>query len=86
MHASARICHDFVTIIWMCVHTSVHKCTHTARLPRPFLFAHKEGIAFVLNLEMVNKMTWFHGTIIENRASKLTIATEDDRELELINI
>ena len=32
------MCHNFVTIIWMCVHTSVRqKCTHVARLPRLFL-------------------------------------------------
>lgn len=46
----------------------------------------KEGIAFVLNKELTNKMTWNHEVIINNKASRLTIQVKEERGLDIILI
>jgi endonuclease/exonuclease/phosphatase family metal-dependent hydrolase len=46
----------------------------------------KEGVAFVINKEMANKMTWSHTPIIEGRASRLTVEIEGDRGLDIVLI
>ena len=44
----------------------------------------KEGIAFVLNKELVNGMKWKHTVIINGRASRLEIETEKDRGINIV--
>ena len=39
----------------------------------------KEGIAFAINKDLANNMTWVHKTLIERRASRLTIMVEENR-------
>ena len=46
----------------------------------------KEGIAFAINKELANKMTWRHRNLIEGRASRLTIEVEEERGLDIILI
>ena len=49
-------------------------------------FKNKEGIAFAINKELANKMTWNHKILIEGRASRLTINLEEDRGIDVILI
>jgi len=44
----------------------------------------KEGVTFILNKELVNGMKWKHTPIIEDRASRLEIETEQGRGLNII--
>ena len=46
----------------------------------------KEGIAFVLNKEMVNGMKWNHSIIIEGRASRLEIEMGREKGLNIVFI
>ena len=46
----------------------------------------KEGIAFILNKEMVNGMKWNHSIIIEGRASRLEIEMGREKGLNIILI
>ena len=44
----------------------------------------KEGIAFVINKELANNMTWSCENMIEGRLSKLTIEVEEERGLDIV--
>ena len=44
----------------------------------------KEGLAFVLNKELVNGMKWKHTVIINERASRLEIEMEKDRGINIV--
>jgi exonuclease III len=46
----------------------------------------KEGVAFVINKELANNMTWNHKTLIEGRALRLTIKVGKERGLDIILI
>ena len=46
----------------------------------------KEGIAFVINKELANRMTMNHRILIEGRASRLTVKVEEERGLDIILI
>ena len=46
----------------------------------------KEGVAFVINKELANNMTWKHTILMEGRVSRLTIRVEEDRGLDIINV
>ena len=46
----------------------------------------KEGIAFAINKDLANNMTWVHKVLIEGRASRLTIMVEENRGLDIILI
>jgi endonuclease/exonuclease/phosphatase family metal-dependent hydrolase len=46
----------------------------------------KEGVAFVINKELANNMTWDQTTLIEGRASRLKIKVEEERGLDVIVI
>ena len=46
----------------------------------------KEGVAFILNKEIVNGMKWNHSTIIEGRASRLELEMRRERGLNIILI
>lgn len=43
----------------------------------------KGGIAFVINKDLANKMTWNHTALMEGRASRLVINVEEDRGLDV---
>jgi hypothetical protein len=44
----------------------------------------KEGIAFLINKELANNMTWKHEELITGRASRLTIKVEEERGLDIV--
>ena len=46
----------------------------------------KEGIAFAINKELANDMTWSYTDLIVGRATRLTIKVEEERGLNLILI
>jgi hypothetical protein len=46
----------------------------------------KEGIAFVLNKDLINETEWNHTVLIEGRASRLQIRVEEERGLDIILI
>ena len=46
----------------------------------------KEGVAFAINKDLANNMTWNHTVLIEGRASRLTIKVEEERGLDVIVI
>jgi ribonuclease HI/exonuclease III len=46
----------------------------------------KEGVAFVLNKNLLANKTWIHTTIIENRVSRLQLQLEENEGLDIILI
>ena len=44
----------------------------------------RKSVAFVINKDLANNMTWIHKVQIEGRASRLTINVEKDRGLDII--
>ena len=46
----------------------------------------KEGVAFIINKDLANNMTWSHKELIEGRASRLTIEIEKERGINIIVI
>ena len=46
----------------------------------------KEGVAFVINKDLANDMTWKHTILVEGRMSRLSIRVEEDRGLDIINV
>ena len=46
----------------------------------------KEGVTFILNKQLVNRMKWKHTPTIEGRASRLEIETKQNRGMNIILI
>ena len=46
----------------------------------------KKGVAFIINKDLANNMTWKHTVLIEGQASRLSIRVEEDRGLDIINV
>jgi len=44
------------------------------------------GVAFVLNKDLLNELTWTHTELIPGRMSRLQILTKDENGLDIINI
>ena len=44
------------------------------------------GVAFVLNKDITNEMTWIHTSLIPGRMSRLQLITKDENGLDIINI